>query len=202
MQDTPQKKTQTPLERFVDHTASYGLDIQCAMDGRTDAEIVIISEYPGEQEVAFNKPFVGGAGKHLWGVLQQQKIHRGMCYVTNVVKRRVGAKNQPAASEMQLWQESLLYELEALTNVKLIICLGNLAMETLLNQSGIIQYRGSVYKYKDTPVLCAYNPAYVLRMPQNEIIFQMDMARAGEVYRGDYSEHTIHSTYNVPFRRS
>lgn len=172
--------------RFAEHVASYGLDIQCAMDGDDDAEIVIVSEYPGEQEVAYNKPFMGAAGKHLWNALRRFNILRTQCYVTNVIKRRVTTNTPVNQVEFTLWKEALEYELSHLHNCKLIIALGNSAIAALLGTEGVSTLRGSVYSYGDIPVLVANNPAMILRDPSQEIIFLMDMHKANRVLQGDF----------------
>lgn len=179
------------FQRFADHVASYNLEIHCAMDGEDDAEIVIVSEYPGEQEVAYNKPFMGAAGKHLWNALRQFKILRNQCYVTNVVKRRVTPSTPVDQMEFELWKEALQYELSHLHNAKLIIALGNTAIAALLGTEGVSTLRGSVYKYGDIPVLVSNNPAMILRDPSLEIVFLMDMHKANRVYLGEFTTPKI-----------
>lgn len=186
------------FQRFVDHTASYNLDIQCAMDGTADAEIVIIGEYPGEKEALFNKPFVGGAGNHLWATLRQFGITRNQCYTTNVIKRRVTTTLKVDHTEIVLWQEALHYELSAL-KPRVIIALGAVALNALTGIDKITQHRGSVYDYKGIPVVAAYNPAYILRMPQHEIVFAMDMEKVSRVLSGSFTQHVINVTYNPTF---
>lgn len=189
----------TIQQDFLDHTASYRLDIQCLMTGDLDSEIVLIGEYPGQKEVATGKPFNGGSGDLLWNCLRKFKIIRPHCYQTNVIKRQVTANDGCDLQELELWQEALHYELTHLTNAKVIVCLGNTAMSTLLGFEGITEHRGSVYEYKGIPVICAYNPAYCLRMPETEIIFAMDMEKMTRVLRGDYVPHIIKSVINPTF---
>lgn len=170
------------------------------MEGTGKEKIILIGEYPGEQEVMFNKPFVGGAGKHLWNTLRKFKIRRDMCYSTNVVKRRVTPTRVCEHSEYLLWEEALRFELEPLLETaEVIICLGNAAMKALLGFDGITKYRGSVYDYNGCKVVCANNPALVLRMPQTELIFLMDISKANEVLNGDYKPHHIEKKIDPTF---
>jgi len=187
------------FKRYVDHTASYNLSIDCAMDGPLTAKIALVGEYPGETEVAMNKPFVGGSGKHLWDSLRQLRILRTDCYATNVVKRRVNAKMPVRNDELSLWKEALIFELSQLPELEVIVCLGNAPMNALLGFDGITQHRGSVYEWESKKVVCAYNPAYVMRIPQHEIVFAMDMHKVADVFRGDYKPHYINKVINPSY---
>jgi len=172
------------------------------MEGDIDSEIILIGEYPGEQEVAFNKPFVGASGKHLWTALREVGIHRGMCYSTNVLKRRVSPKMSVDHREFLLWQEALQYELSLLTKPKVIVCLGATALAAVLGFEGITEYRGSVYDYNGCKVVVANNPATVLRRPETELIFLMDMSKVSEVYKDEFVPHIINSTINPSYEEA
>lgn len=179
--------------KYVDHVASYNLDIQCPMEGHKSAKIAIVGEYPGEQEALFNRPFVGGSGKHLVNALRAVGISRNDCYMTNVIKRRVTSKTPVPQMEYELWKEALQFELEQLDGPELIIALGNTALSALLGYDDINKRRGSVYQYNGCNVLVANNPAMIFRDPTLEIVFLMDMQKAADVLRGDYKEHKVKS---------
>ena len=191
--------TSQAFQLFADHVASYGLEIQCAMDGPLSAKVAIIGEYPGETEVMLNKPFVGGSGKHLWNCLRKLGFIRTDVYATNVVKRRANARHPVQHGELQLWKEALHYELSNLPNLEIIICLGNAAMEAILGFEGIQQHRGSVYEHDGKQVLCTYNPAFVMRAPENEIVLLMDLSKAKDLINGDYKPHYIKKITNPTF---
>ena len=191
------------FQKYLDHIASYRLEVQCSMDGPTDAKIAIVGEYPGEQEVAFQKPFTGGSGKHLWNVLRRYNILRTDVYTTYAVKRRTTKSFPVTSQEFSLWEESLNYELSQLPNLEYIVCLGNAALEAVLNISGITQCRGSVYDYPHNhgiQVLVANNPALIFRQPQTEIIFAMDMAKLDKLVKGDYQPHYVTKLINTSYQ--
>lgn len=192
----------TVKEKFEHHIASYALDPVCLMSGDADSEIVLIGEYPGSKEAAMGTPFVGGSGKVLWDTLRQHNILRPHCYATNVVKRQVTSRDGIQINELNLWQEALHYELSLLTNPKIFICLGNIAMNTLLGFNGITQYRGSVYEHNGIPVVVVNNPALTLRKPETEIIFSMDIAKAIRVYNGDYKQLEMKRIINPTFEQA
>lgn len=187
------------FQTYMDHIASYDLDVQCAMKGELDSKIILIGEYPGETEVAMNTPFTGASGKLLWNALRPHNIRPTDCYVTNVVKRRVNAKMPVQNMEFELWKEALLFEISQLKDAKVIVCLGNAAMSAVLGFEGITKYRGSVYDYNGCKVVCVNNPASVLRSPETELIFLMDMARVKDVYVGDFTPHIIEKKINPTF---
>src|SRR3990172_7958479 len=62
-------------------------------EGPMPARIAICGEAPGANEVVAGRPFVGGAGKVLDGLLARAKIDREACYVTNVMKVRPPGNN-------------------------------------------------------------------------------------------------------------
>jgi DNA polymerase len=175
-------------EKFLDHIASYKIDPTCMMYGDPKSEIIIIGEYPSAQDAALSAPFSGASGKFLWDVLRKQSIVRPQCYTTFAVKRPISARDGIQTSEIALWQEALQYELSLLPNAKIIICLGNLPMNFLLGFSKIVQYRGSVYEYEGIPVVIGNAPSLVLRKPETEVVFAMDIQKALRVYKGDYKE--------------
>ena len=57
-------------------------------DGDTGADIVLIGEAPGKNEIAEGRPFVGKAGKNLDEFLSAVGIERNRVYITNAVKFR------------------------------------------------------------------------------------------------------------------
>lgn len=189
-------------EKYETHIASYDLDPVCFMSGDADSEIILIGEYPGSNEAATGIPFSGGSGKVLWNTLRQHGVQRPHCYATNVVKRQVTAKDGIQTHELSLWQEAMHYELSLLTNRKVIICLGNIAMNTLLGFDGITQYRGSVYEYEETPVVVINNPSLTLRKPETEIVFSMDIKKAMRVYNGDYKQLEMNRIINPTFEQA
>jgi uracil-DNA glycosylase family 4 len=191
--------TSSLFQAFAAHTATYNIEIQCAMDGDPSAKIAFVGEYPGEHEVAFNKPFIGAAGKHLWNVVRKYGLNRTNVYTTNVIKRRVSVKTPVHYHEFSLWQEALQWELSQLPNLEVIVCLGNNAMQAVLGFDGINKHRGSVYSHNGYQVLCANNPALVLRMPETEIIFLMDMQKLQRVVTGDYKPHHVNKIINPSF---
>ena len=202
------------------HTKCKDLDIHdaCLSDGNVAAQIAIIGEAPGEREVYNKLPLVGGSGQLLWTMLRQYKISRRDVYITNVCKRQLlptsGNKAQLPRSELNHWQALLRWELQQLPNLKYILCLGNLAMETLIGEHGITKWRGTVRRAsidtftvnsvegtasrKEVPVtvLVTFNPAACMRQPEHEPVFGMDLYRFNQVVTGKWKEHVVEAIIN------
>jgi len=53
--------------------------------GKEDAEVVIVGEGPGYQEVKFGKPFIGPSGILLDEILEENGFARSRCFITNAI---------------------------------------------------------------------------------------------------------------------
>ena len=180
------------------------------MDGRIDAEIALVGEAPGFNEVAQKSPFIGESGRILWNTLRQHSILRTQCYITNVSKRPVSTAkentNAMSGDEWVKWKYLLIWELEQLPNLKYIFGMGNAALEALSGYKGIDAYRGSVYEIeingRQVQVLYANNPAAVIREPKREIIFQFDARRLANLIKGDFAPTIISTEFNFSYDRA
>ena len=101
-------------------------------DGKPGAEIMLIGEAPGKDEVAQKKPFVGRAGKNLAEFLGASGLKRDDLYVTNGCKFRptkISAKNtvsnRPPTKEEILAARPFLHEEIRLVSPRLLVTLGN-----------------------------------------------------------------------------
>ena len=57
-------------------------------EGNYSSKIWLIGEAPGATEERDGRPFVGGAGLILNGILKEAEIKRDDCYIDNVMQRR------------------------------------------------------------------------------------------------------------------
>ena len=62
-------------------------------EGNINAQLLLIGEAPGKDEVKLLKPFVGVAGKNLSEFLDILKIGREEIYITNAIKYRLSETN-------------------------------------------------------------------------------------------------------------
>jgi len=134
-------------------------------EGNVDADIVFIGEGPGEMEDIKGRPFVGRAGQLLDKMLAAINLKREEVYITNVVKCRPPKNRTPLPDEIQACFPYLERQIELIAPM-IICCLGGPAIKTVIQSNlGISKLRGSVYHYKEIPVIPTYHPAAVLRFP-------------------------------------
>jgi uracil-DNA glycosylase len=140
------------------HTIVYG-------DGNPKAELVFVGEGPGADEDAQGLPFVGRAGKLLTQMIEAMGLQRGDVYICNVVKCRPPENRTPEKEEVATCSPFLLRQLEVI-NPKVIVCLGSVAAQTLLQTNrGISHFRGEWLEFHGKKLLATYHPAYLLRNP-------------------------------------
>ncbi len=137
--------------------------------GPKDADIVIIGEAPGADEVAHGEPFVGEAGELLNTLLRMSRIRRSTCWITNISKERPPRNNFSARfyengipnCDLLHWYDVLKEELDSLSP-NVIVPVGNEALKFLAGHRGITNWRGSIL---DTPygkAIPTIHPAFFL----------------------------------------
>ena len=103
------------------------------------ADVVLIGEAPGKDEVRLGRPFVGKAGAILDEILNATGIKRESLYITNVVKYRLARAgkrpgsfaNRPASlREIKMGLSWLAAEL-IFIKPRLILTLGNVPLKAL-----------------------------------------------------------------------
>lgn len=132
--------------------------------GDERAEWVFVGEGPGAEEDAQGEPFVGQAGKLLDNMLAAIGLRRGEnVYICNVVKCRPPGNRNPQPSEAAACEPYLHRQLELIAP-RLIVALGRVAAVNLLaTEASIASLRGKIHRYRGTPLIVTYHPAYLLR---------------------------------------
>lgn len=140
-------------------------------DGKINAQVILLGEAPGKDEVAQGKPFVGKAGKNLDEFIERTGLARADLYITNVVKFRpytigpTGRKRNrpPTKREIALCSECLRCEVE-IVQPKVIVTLGNTALQAAAANThtiGAVHGQALAGKWQ-TPVFALYHPASVI----------------------------------------
>lgn len=186
---------------FAKRAAAVGLSCDCLADGNINSEIAIVSEAPGPREVQLKLPLIGGAGKLLWDTMRNFGMSRQHCYITNVVKKQLVETNKAkkkgvSRNELSHWIALLNWELSQLPNCKYILVLGDVALQAIVGQDGIDQWRGSVVGDGTRRFIIAHNPANIMRKPSLEPIFTLDISKLDMVRRGVWREHSITPIYD------
>ncbi len=127
-------------------------------------DVLVIGEGPGHDEDMQGLPFVGKAGILLDRMLAAINLDRKTnCYIANIVKCRPPENRNPLPDE----QAACFSFLEAQIHIlkpKMILCMGKIAIEKLMNQNiPITQAHGEFFEYNGIPVMPTYHPSALLR---------------------------------------
>jgi uracil-DNA glycosylase family 4 len=135
--------------------------------GNRLAEWMVIGEAPGADEDRQGEPFVGRAGQLLNSMLRAMGFPREQVFIANVLKCRPPGNRDPKPDEVVCCMPYLARQIE-LVNPRMILCVGRIAAQNLLNtDTPIGKLRGQVHRLgaQQRPVVVTYHPAYLLRSP-------------------------------------
>lgn len=131
--------------------------------GNHQADIMFVGEAPGANEDKEGIPFVGRAGKLLDKIFQDVSLTRDDVFIANVLKCRPPQNRDPKPEEITLC-EPYLHEQIRLIQPKVIVALGRIAANTLLNKKFALKdMRCKTFKYQDVDLRVVYHPAAILR---------------------------------------
>jgi uracil-DNA glycosylase family 4 len=153
-------------ERFVPST------------GPDDADVMLVGEAPGANEVEEGEPFVGRAGDKLDEILHRIDVERDELYITNLVKIRPPGNRDPEKSEIEAWEPLLRREIEEV-EPDFIIPLGNFASRELLDTGkGITSIHGRIFTREGQKIMPTFHPAAVLYDSSKEPELEQDLRKA------------------------
>lgn len=134
--------------------------------GNPNAELMIVGEAPGENEDKLQEPFVGRAGQLLDKIIHAIDFKREDIYIANILKHRPPDNRNPSAAECEQSLPYLLRQIE-LVDPKLILCVGKIAGNTLLNSTQPLkEMRQKFHPYNGRELMVTYHPAALLRNQQ------------------------------------
>ncbi|WP_254524859.1 uracil-DNA glycosylase [Natrinema caseinilyticum] len=114
--------------------------------GPLSADVMLVGEAPGEQEVKRGEPFVGRAGTQLDRALEEIGHDRSKLYVTNLVKVRPPENRDPYVAEIEAWWPVLEAEIERV-DPSVLVPLGSFATDELLDtDETITDLHGRVFE--------------------------------------------------------
>lgn len=134
--------------------------------GNRSADWMVIGEAPGADEDRQGEPFVGRAGQLLNSMLKAIGLKREQVFIANILKSRPPNNRDPRPQEVRACIPYLFRQIE-LVNPKLILCVGRIAAQTLLEtDTPIGKLRGRLHRIAGgRPMVVTYHPAYLLRSP-------------------------------------
>ncbi len=134
-------------------------------DGVPGARVMIVGEAPGREEDRVGKPFIGQAGQFLDRMLGAIGLSRAEnVYITNTLPWRPPRNADPTPEEIDMMRPFVERHV-ALANPDLLILVGNISCQTVLEKRGITRLRGQWAEAWGRPVLPMFHPAYLLRTP-------------------------------------
>ena len=135
-------------------------------EGNPDAKIMFIGEAPGREEDLQGRPFVGKSGEMVTKMIQKVLLlKREDVYIANIIKCRPPQNRNPEIEEIEACKGYLLKQIEII-KPKIIVLLGNIALQSLLNLNiGITKARGKLYDFNGIKVIPTFHPSYLLRNP-------------------------------------
>ena len=135
--------------------------------GDSGAQWMIVGEAPGADEDRLGEPFVGKAGQLLNEMLRAVGLSRERVYIANILKCRPPNNRDPRSDEVTACM-TFLQQQVALVQPRLIIAVGRIAAQNLLNEDQPVgRLRGRVHYFgaQEVPLVVTYHPAYLLRSP-------------------------------------
>jgi len=148
--------------------------------GNPQADLMFVGEAPGRDEDLKAEPFVGRAGQLLTKIIQAMGYERSDIYIANVVKCRPPENRNPAPDEIETCSPFLFEQIQMI-QPKVIVCLGNFAVQTLLaTEEKITNLRGRFHLWPNAiaqsrlniqlplesiKLMPTYHPAFLLRNP-------------------------------------
>lgn len=134
--------------------------------GNEEADVVLVGEAPGENEVKRGKPFVGRSGQLLNTTLEKVGIDRDSLWVTNTCLCHPVDNRDPNKEEIASCHDRLVGEIKEV-NPSIIVVMGNVALHTLTGKKGITKHIGA-YEYSEefeAWIVYSLHPAAGLRRP-------------------------------------
>ncbi len=146
--------------------------------GPDDAEVMLIGEAPGANEVEEGEPFVGRAGEKMNDILKDIGVDRSELYITNLVKIRPPDNRDPKKDEIKAWAPLLEKEIMEI-DPDIILTLGNFASKEMLDTSkGITQIHGRIFTRNGRKIMPIFHPAATLYDQSKTPQLEKDLRKA------------------------
>ena len=154
-------------------------------DGPVPCKVMLVGEAPGAREDDISKPFAGAAGQYLDRVLSEVGLPRESVYITNSVRCRPPDNGTPSRGNIKSCSPYMRSEIE-IVRPDYILLLGNVALQAILNTSGVMSKRGTAHRLSNgATAFVTIHPAAVLRNPGLEGTFRADLMTFHRMVMGE-----------------
>lgn len=136
--------------------------------GSSQPELLFVGEGPGAEEDQQGLAFVGRAGALLTRLIERMGFTREQVHIANIVKCRPtehgeGRKDRPPEpAEVEACLPYLREQIRIL-RPRVIVALGNVAVEALTGRRGITKLRGQWMSFESVDLMPTYHPSFLLR---------------------------------------
>lgn len=132
--------------------------------GDSDADLLIIGESPGDNEIQCDRPFLGRSGKLLDKILKAIGYSRSYkAYLTYLIKCKINGSRNPLSSEVKKFIPFLIEQVKII-EPKIIVGLGKTVGKALINKNlSLEMMRNEVYNFSSYPLKITYSPKSLLR---------------------------------------
>lgn len=157
--------------------------------GNHNANVLMISGSPSEEEDKSATPFSGPAGNILRKMLASINMKKEDVYLCTAVKCMDATKKDPTEEQRDECLQYLVRQIEAIKPT-IIVCFGNYAMRTVMSYLGleskiepISRIHGNVYDvdpalgFGYAKVMPIYHPAAVLHNPPLRVELEQDFKK-------------------------
>lgn len=155
--------------------------------GNLQAEILIVGESPGGQEIKNRQPFIGPSGQLLMEQLDWAGIDPASVFYTNAARCLVDRDNIPSRDVkliLELCRSKLELAIEEIKPKAIILC-GAIALEQVMRLKGIKGKRGNWLWSNEfnCHVMPTWHPAYILRNQTELENFRTDLQKVARLQK-------------------
>lgn len=169
--------------------------IEVPFRGTGKAQVMFVGESPGRQEEEVKKPFVGEAGKMLWGACREAEFDVTDARVCNAARCLIDKKSLTPKQQRDVLTACRPFLIKNIEHFKpkLIILLGDFALRQVTKAGGITKKRGHLMWSKEFGTWClpVFHPAYILRNRDLRPYLVEDMAFAKKFSEKGFKEENI-----------
>ncbi len=151
-------------------------------DGPIDAEVLILGEAPGADEDQEGKPFCDRSGSLLRKALSTAGIE-SVCF-DNVVRCRPPGNATPKSKDIARCFPYVMEYIAQMTNLHLIVLVGNVALKAMLNRAKITEVSGKLLEENGKMYMPLIRPASVLYDSKNLKLFLESVATIPKILNG------------------
>lgn len=151
------------------------------------ADIMVVGQNPGREEVEKDEPFMGEAGKRFNEAVKDiLGLSRKDFYISNTIRCYTPENRKPFENELTNCRDFLDREI-ALIKPKIIIALGGIALKQLTGLNGVMKWHGKVIQSVryGVPVMSVLHPSPLnTNNPERKAAFHDDLRKLKEFLGG------------------